>query len=117
MCSAQLLISFCFAYRVVPGRSNDGGAAAVDAEVGAVDVAGQWASHEGDQVGHFLRSAKAAGRVVEDVSEDAGLDRWPVLCPAPVGRLAAVEGLHAGRDDDARADRVDRYAAAVQVLG
>src|SRR5215510_7104529 len=49
-----------------PGRSYDGGAAAIDAQVGAVDIAGQRAGDERDQVSDLLGSAEAAGIVVED---------------------------------------------------
>src|SRR5215475_11372831 len=100
-----------------PGRSYDGGAAAVDAQVGAVDIAGQRAGDERDQVGDLFGPAEAAGVVVEDLGQDTGFDRGPVRGPAAAGGLETVELLHAGGDNDPGADRVDGDAGAVQVLG
>jgi hypothetical protein len=71
-------------------RSNDSGAAAVDAQVGAVDVAGWRAGDEGPEVGHFFWSAESARRVVEDLGQDARLDLRPVLAPAPAAGFKAV---------------------------
>src|SRR5215471_19678348 len=100
-----------------PGCSHHGGAAAVDAQVGAVDIARKRAGDERDQVGDLLRPAKAAGGVGEDVGENSRLDRRPVLSPAPAGGLQPVELLHTRGGDDAGTDGVDRDAAAVQMLG
>src|SRR5262249_62158872 len=43
-----------FVARSWPGCSHHGGAAAVDAQVGAVDIARQRAGDEGGQIGHLL---------------------------------------------------------------
>src|SRR5262249_5838621 len=100
-----------------PGPSYDGGAAAVDAEVGAVDVAGQRAGDEGDQVSYLFRPSKPASGVVEDAGQDTGFDPRPVLSPAAAGGLQPVELLHPRGDNDPGADGVDGDAGAGQGLG
>jgi hypothetical protein len=64
------------------GLVDHGGRAAVDAEVGAVDVAGGWAGDEDDEGGDLVDGSEAAAGVVEELAENALLDVVPVLAPA-----------------------------------
>src|SRR5205814_9279045 len=88
-----------------------------DAQVGAVDVAGQWTHEVGHQVGDVGGAAEPAGRVVQHLPQDPGFDVGPGVAPAAFGRDLAVEGFDAGGHHDAGADGVDAYAGARELFG
>jgi hypothetical protein len=56
----------------------------------------QRAGDEGHEVGHFFRAAETAGRVVQDLGQDAGLDSRPALIPAAAAAFKAVNASTPG---------------------
>lgn len=75
------------------GSVDRGDVAAVDAQVGAVDVAGERAREEGDGDSHLLGGSHATERVGHEMLHGEALDLPPVVAPVSLLRDVAKDAL------------------------